>query len=176
MLTLSRRANESISIGDDVEVVVLGISRGRVRLGIRAPKSVAVHRTELITSIEKENRRAMTKQQVVRDAAFDQPNLGAPEEAVIVFPRGLFGLNTHNRFLLCELNDQSQLRVLVSCDDPMVQLLVVDAVEVWPNYPVDAAKAHGRTGRRRSRRGSGLHGATRACGDRQSESADRDRS
>ena len=140
MLTLSRRINESITIGDDVEVVVLGVSRGRVRLGIRAPRDVAVYRTELVASIEKENRRAMTDRAMIQDISLDEPNLGAPEEAVLVFPKSLFGLAPHDRFLLCEVGEQTQLRALVSIQDPRMQLLVVDAVEVWPEFPVDDAR------------------------------------
>lgn len=144
MLTLSRRTNESISIGEDVEVVVLSISRGRVRLGIRAPRSVAVHRTELIASIEKQNQQAIADRAVTKDAVFEEPNFGASDDAVLVFPKSLFGLSPHDRFVLCEIGEQNQLRALVSCIDPSVQLLVVDAAEVWPGYPIeDAKKASG---------------------------------
>jgi carbon storage regulator len=47
MLVLSRREDESILIGDDVEVVVLSIGWGKVRLGIRAPRGVRVDRDEV---------------------------------------------------------------------------------------------------------------------------------
>lgn len=49
MLVLSRKMGESIRIGSDVEVVVLGISGGRVRLGFAGPRSVSVQRAELLT-------------------------------------------------------------------------------------------------------------------------------
>ena len=51
MLILSRRAGESLRIGDDVEVTVLRVSAGQVSLGIRAPKQVAVLRGELAAAI-----------------------------------------------------------------------------------------------------------------------------
>lgn len=47
MLILSRRIGESIKIGDDITVVVLGVNGCQVRLGIEAPKGVAVDRTEI---------------------------------------------------------------------------------------------------------------------------------
>lgn len=47
MLILSRRAGESVYIGDEIEVIVLGCGGGKVSLGINAPKSVAVHREEV---------------------------------------------------------------------------------------------------------------------------------
>ncbi len=47
MLVLSRRKNESIIIGDDVEITIVDICGGKVRLGINAPKDVSVHREEV---------------------------------------------------------------------------------------------------------------------------------
>ena len=47
MLILSRRIGESIKIGDDITVVVLGVNGCQVRLGVEAPKDVAIDRTEI---------------------------------------------------------------------------------------------------------------------------------
>lgn len=47
MLVCSRRLSESIMIGDDIEVVVLGVQDGRAKLGIIAPRDVPVHRLEI---------------------------------------------------------------------------------------------------------------------------------
>ncbi|ADG07611.1 carbon storage regulator CsrA [Kyrpidia tusciae] len=58
MLVLSRRAGEAIVIGEDVRVVVLEVRGEVVRLGIDAPRSVAVHREEVFEQIREENRRA----------------------------------------------------------------------------------------------------------------------
>ena len=46
MLVLSRKANQSIVVGDDVRIVVVGIDRDHVKLGIEAPRSISVHRAE----------------------------------------------------------------------------------------------------------------------------------
>jgi len=59
MLVLARRLNESIMIGDDIEVVVIDIKGDQVKLGIRAPKRVAVHRKEIYEEIRRENIAAM---------------------------------------------------------------------------------------------------------------------
>ena len=48
MLVLSRKLNEAILIGDNVEIVVVDIDRGKIRLGISAPKEVPITRTELL--------------------------------------------------------------------------------------------------------------------------------
>ena len=58
MLALTRKKGESIMVGDNVEVIVLGISGEQVRLGIIAPKSVPVHRKEVYDQIQNENKEA----------------------------------------------------------------------------------------------------------------------
>ena len=48
MLVLTRRAGETLMIGDDIKVTVVGIKSGQVRLGIEAPKEVQIQREELL--------------------------------------------------------------------------------------------------------------------------------
>lgn len=54
MLILTRRLNETVMIGDEVTVTVLGVKGGQVRLGISAPKETAVHREEVYDRIKQE--------------------------------------------------------------------------------------------------------------------------
>ncbi len=60
MLVLARRINESIMIGDDIEVVIIDIKGDQVKLGIKAPKKVTVHRKEIYNEIQQENIAAMS--------------------------------------------------------------------------------------------------------------------
>ena len=54
MLVLSRKTNEVITIGDDVQITVIKISRDEVRLGIAAPPDLPVHRLEVYEKIQRE--------------------------------------------------------------------------------------------------------------------------
>lgn len=55
MLVLTRRVGESIVIGDEVVVTVLDVRGDQVRVGIAAPRSVRVHREEIVRQVEREN-------------------------------------------------------------------------------------------------------------------------
>ena len=67
MLILTRKLGESITIGDDIKVTVLGVFGRQVRIGIEAPSRVVVHREEVYVKIQKENRKAAKS--VKRDLA-----------------------------------------------------------------------------------------------------------
>jgi len=54
MLVLSRQRDESIMIGDDVEIIIVDVRGDKVRLGITAPKDIPVHRREIYDAIQRE--------------------------------------------------------------------------------------------------------------------------
>ena len=64
MLVLTRKEDESIMIGDDIEVKVLDLKDNQVKIGIVAPRSVAVHRREVYLAIQAENAQAASATQV----------------------------------------------------------------------------------------------------------------
>ena len=54
MLILTRRIGETLMVGDEVSIIVLGVKGNQVRIGINAPKDLAVHREEIYNKIQRE--------------------------------------------------------------------------------------------------------------------------
>ncbi|MEK5483888.1 MULTISPECIES: carbon storage regulator CsrA [unclassified Viridibacillus] len=67
MLVLTRKTGESIMIGDQVELKVLSVDGDQVKLGVIAPKSVKVHRSEVYQAIQEQNKEAMNVSQSLID-------------------------------------------------------------------------------------------------------------
>lgn len=132
MLTLTRREGESIAIGDDVEITIVDVGRGKVRIGIRAPRHLAILRSEVLVRIVEENQRAAR--------ALSPSPSGEGENGRIAFANGLPGLREHRAFVLAEVPGFPALRGLVSESDPHVRLLICDAELAMPGYPIALAK------------------------------------
>ncbi|MFC7062472.1 carbon storage regulator CsrA [Halobacillus seohaensis] len=60
MLVLNRKEGESVRIGDDIEIKIVALEGGQVKLGIDAPKHVDIHRQEVYVAIQEENAEAAT--------------------------------------------------------------------------------------------------------------------
>ena len=63
MLVLSRQRDESIMIGDDVEIIIVDVRGDKVRLGITAPKEIPVHRREIYDAIQREKNQKKESQE-----------------------------------------------------------------------------------------------------------------
>jgi carbon storage regulator len=64
MLVLTRKSNQSIMIGDDIEVSVLSVTGEKVRIGIQAPRDIPVFRKEVYVEIQQERAQAGAREQV----------------------------------------------------------------------------------------------------------------
>jgi len=60
MLVISRKENEKIKIGDDIEIVIVSTDKNQVKIGIEAPKHISILRGELIEEVTEENKKAAT--------------------------------------------------------------------------------------------------------------------
>lgn len=70
MLVLTRREGESFTVGDDVEIEILDIKPGVIRIGIKAPRSVRVMRSELIAAVAASNQEAAVDADAVAATGF----------------------------------------------------------------------------------------------------------
>ena len=80
MLVLTRRANQSIMIGHDIVVTVLEVRGDQVRLGIRAPRSVDVHREEVFATLQQANKSAVASVKdlaALEDSIPEAPNVNS---------------------------------------------------------------------------------------------------
>lgn len=80
MLVLSRQRDESIVIGDDIEIVIVDVRGDKVRLGITAPKHIPVHRREIYDAIQREKKEKKAQEQS-ENAAEKEPEKDSQEQS-----------------------------------------------------------------------------------------------
>ena len=76
MLILTRRVGETVMIGDEVTITVLGVKGNQVRIGINAPKHVAVHREEIYERIKREQRAEVADDEAAKTVPSFAPHGG----------------------------------------------------------------------------------------------------
>lgn len=72
MLVLTRKKDQTIVINDNIEITVLDIQGDQVRLGINAPRNVAIHRKEVFLEIQEENRKAADAGEIAGTISLDK--------------------------------------------------------------------------------------------------------
>lgn len=139
MLTLTRRIGERIAIGGEIEITVVDVGRGKVRIGIAAPRHLAVHRAEVLERIEEENRRALQHAEARRSMRADHAAV-VIDPSTITIDEGLPGLRHLKLWQIVDLPNEPSIRELVAVEDEFIRLLVVDALELDRDYPIARAQ------------------------------------
>ncbi|MBO8173153.1 MAG: carbon storage regulator CsrA [Bacillaceae bacterium] len=65
MLVLTRKPQQSIMIGDEIEIIIISVNKDQVRIGINAPEHIEIHRKEIYVSIQEENQNAARGENVL---------------------------------------------------------------------------------------------------------------
>jgi carbon storage regulator len=103
MLILTRKLGESVTIGDDIKITILGVRGRQVRLGIIAPQKVTIHREEIYFKIQEENKKAVSSsaEEVSKIVAMlkEKPPETGEETSHCDFPNADFGNDKNLRKL-----------------------------------------------------------------------------
>ena len=145
MLILTRKAGESLYIGDGIKLTVLGTQGKQVKLGITLPSSMTVYREEIYELVMADNTLA---RQSKKDklSAKDMPKVHAietrlgmkeiKEDNIIFFPKGLIGYEDEQHFTLLHLDEDSPFFLLQSTKTPDLGLIVTDPYVFLDDYSV----------------------------------------
>lgn len=103
MLILTRKLGESVTIGDDIKITILGVRGRQVRLGIIAPQKVTIHREEIYFKIQEENKKAVSSsaEEVSKIVTMlkEKPPETGEETSLCDFPNADFGNDKNPRKL-----------------------------------------------------------------------------
>ena len=81
MLVLSRKLNQAIMVGENVRIVIVAVDRDQVKLGIEAPREIAVHRSEVFDEIQRANRAAAAAGEPPPSPSLaKRPSVGVPAD------------------------------------------------------------------------------------------------
>lgn len=144
MLILTRKAGESLYIGDDIRLTVLGTQGKQIKLGITLPDDMTVYREEIYSMVADENMSArQTKAEKLQETitrTFElQTRLGVQniaEDKIIFFPKGLIGYEDEQRFTLIHFGKESPFYMLQSLKTADLGLIVIDPYIFLEDYSV----------------------------------------
>ncbi len=136
MLVLTRKVDESITVGTNITVTVLEIRGNQVRLGIEAPKQMPVHRTEVFRSIVDQNMEAAKTPQdlSVRLKTSRFGEIEIDQTRALHFAEGILGFPEQKKYVLLEHKPGSPFCWLQSMESPDLAFVMVDPLIVKPKY------------------------------------------
>ena len=150
MLILTRKAGESLYVGDDIKLTVLGIQGKQIKLGITLPDTMTVYREEIYTLVADDN--ILARQSKNDNSSIEaMPNLRETEtkigvhqiaeDKIIHFPKGIIGYEEEQDFTLLPLSDDSLFFMLQSTKTPDLGFIVTDPYAFLGDYSVKLNEA-----------------------------------
>lgn len=150
MLILTRKSGESLYIGDDIKLTVLGIQGKQIKLGITLPDTMTVYREEIYTLVaddntlarqSKKDKSSITAMPNVREIETKIGVQQIAEDKIIHFPRGIIGYEEEQDFTLLQLSEDSPFFMLQSTKTPDIGFIVTDPYAFLDDYSVKLNEA-----------------------------------
>ena len=150
MLILTRKAGESLYIGDDIKLTVLGTQGKQIKLGITLPDTMTVYREEIYALVADDNslaRQSKKEKLPISDMPKVheiQTKLGVQqisEDKIISFPKGVIGYEDEQSFTLLHIAEDSPFFILQSTKTPDLGFVVADPYLFLDNYSVKLNEA-----------------------------------
>lgn len=149
MLILTRKAGESLYIGDEIKITLIGIQGKQARIGISLPDTMTVYREEVYKRVMQDNILAGTsKNEEFKDNAnysdlFDTRvgKLALDKDKFIQMPKGLIGYEQDTEFSIIDYKDDSPFFIYQSTKTPELGLLIADPYIFLNEYTVKLSEA-----------------------------------
>lgn len=150
MLILTRKAGESLYIGDDIKLTVLGIQGKQIKLGITLPDTMTVYREEIYALVADDNTLARQSKKdklsikdmpQVREIETKLGMQQISEDNIIHFPKGIIGYEEEQNFTLLSLGENSPFCMLQSTKTPDLGFIVTDPYTFIDDYSVKMNEA-----------------------------------
>lgn len=150
MLILTRKAGESLYIGDDIKITLLGIQGRQARLGISLPDTMTVYREEVYKRVVQDNilagssdNKEFIEHPVCATTLVDTRigTMQIEDNKLIAMPKGLIGYENDTEFTLIEYGEDSPFFIYQSTKTPSLGLLIVDPYLFISDYTVKLNEA-----------------------------------
>lgn len=150
MLILTRKAGESLYIGDDIKITLIGIQGRQARLGISLPDTMTVYREEVYKRVVQDNilagssdNKELSEHSMYSMQLIDTRigTLQIEDHKFISMPKGLIGYENDTEFTLLEYGEESPFFIYQSTKTPSLGLLVVDPYLFLSDYTVKLNEA-----------------------------------
>lgn len=149
MLILTRKAGESLYIGDDIKITLIGVQGKQARIGISLPDTMTVYREEVYKRVMQDNILAgnSDNKEFTDTANYSEPidtrigKMQLDKNKLITMPKGLIGFESETEFTILEYRKDSPFYLYQSTKTPTLGLLIADPYSFINDYTVKLSEA-----------------------------------